>query len=158
MSNIFIKKMQACHRPDMGGYSMLKGDFFVFLDADDWLLKTALEINVGFLNSSANAAFVAGGFELYHESENKTWVIQQEKKGNYYHELLKGNFIGMHATVMYRASVFEHFSYNTSLRYCEDYDLYLQITRLFPIIYHTQLPLLYIESITAICRLIFPGC
>ncbi len=125
------------------GIQYAKGDYFVFLDADDWLLKTALEINVGFLNSNVNAAFVAGGYELYYEPEDKTWVIQQELKDNYYPELLKGNFIGMHATVMYRASVFEVFSYNTSLRYCEDYDLYLQVTRLFPIIYHTQLIAVY---------------
>ena len=135
--------MKVYQQPEIPAFSMRKGDYFVFLDADDWLLKTALEINVGFLNSNVNAAFVAGGYELYYEPENKTWVIQQELKGNYYHELLKGNFIGMHATVMYRASVFEHFSYNTSLRYCEDYDLYLQVTRLFPIIYHTQLIAVY---------------
>jgi len=125
------------------GVKHAKGDYLVFLDADDWFLDRALEINVGFLNNDSSAAFVAGGYELYYEPEDKTWVVQQDIPGNYYGQLLKGNFIGMHATVMYNKWVFEKFQYDTSLRFCEDYDLYLRIARLYPIIYHTELIAVY---------------
>ncbi|MDT0648297.1 glycosyltransferase [Zunongwangia sp. F260] len=125
------------------GIKHAKGEYLVFLDADDWLLENALERNIGYLKSDINAAFVAGGYQLYYEPEDKTWIIQQEITNDYYCELLLGNFIGMHAAVMYQHWIFEKFSFNTSLRYCEDYDMYLQITRLFPIIYHNQLIAVY---------------
>lgn len=125
------------------GIKHAKGDYVVFLDADDWLMDQALEINLNFLKSDVNAAFVSGGYELYYEPEDKTWTIQQEVTEKHYCKLLESNFIGMHATVMYRSWVFEKFAYNTSLHYCEDYDLYLQITRFFPMIHHTKLLAVY---------------
>jgi glycosyltransferase involved in cell wall biosynthesis len=125
------------------GVKHAKGKYLVFLDADDWLLDRALEINVNFLNADDTAAFVAGGYEAYYEYDNRTKVKQQNIQGNYYCELLKRNFIAMHATVMYHNWVFQKFQYNTSLRFCEDYDLYLQVTRTYPIIYHTELIAVY---------------
>ena len=53
--------------------------------------------------------------------------------------MLRSNYIGMHATVMYRRVVFNAVGrFDTSLRACEDYDLYLRITRKFPIHCHGQ--------------------
>jgi len=58
---------------------------------------------------------------------------------DHYINLLQGNYIGMHATVMYSRWVFNNFRYDTSLRACEDYDLYLNIARKFPVAHHTLL-------------------
>jgi hypothetical protein len=44
----------------------------------------------------------------------------------------------MHAAVMYRRSVFNEFLFDTSLRACEDYDLYLRISRKYPVHHHTK--------------------
>ena len=50
---------------------------------------------------------------------------------------LKGNYIAMHATVMYRCSVLEWADgFDTSLDACEDYDLYLRISRNHPVCCH----------------------
>jgi hypothetical protein len=47
-----------------------------------------------------------------------------------YQTLLQRNYIGMHATVMYRRQIFEIVGgFATSLKCCEDYDMYLRIVR-----------------------------
>ena len=54
--------------------------------------------------------------------------------------LLRRNYIGMHATVMYRRSVLESIgSFDTSLRACEDYELYLRIARTAPVYCHDRI-------------------
>ena len=125
------------------GIKHANGEFLVFLDADDWLLDNAIKNNLDFLLNNLDAAFVSGGYELFYEPEDKTWTIQQNIVDDPYCKLLEGNFIGMHATVMYRKWVFEKFVYNEYLSYCEDYDLYLQITRFYPIIHHNKLIAVY---------------
>ena len=125
------------------GIKHANGDYLVFLDADDWLLSQALEINLQYLKSNVNAAFVSGGHKLFYEPEDKSWPIQLEVTAHHYCNLLERNYIGMHATVMYRHWVFNSFYFNTSLRYCEDYDLFLKITRLHPVIHHTGLIAVY---------------
>lgn len=54
--------------------------------------------------------------------------------------MLRSNYIGMHATVMYRRTVFDSVeSFDASITACEDYDLYLRITRNFPIYCYGEL-------------------
>lgn len=125
------------------GIKQANGEYLVFLDADDWLLERALEINIDFLATDTKAAFVSGGYELYHEPTDETWIIQQEILGDYYCTLLEKNFIGMHATVMYRSWIFDKIRFNVTLHYCEDYDIYLQITKSYPILHHSQLIAVY---------------
>jgi SAM-dependent methyltransferase len=51
--------------------------------------------------------------------------------------LLRGNYIAMHATVLYRREVLiSAGGFDPSLRACEDYDLYLRIARVAPIEQH----------------------
>ena len=114
------------------------GKFVVFLDADDWLLPDAFSINIKYLNQNLNAAFVSGAHELFYEKENKSWIIRRVVTENHYCHLLESNYIGMHATVMYQRWVFDTYSFDTSVKYCEDYYLYLHIARRFAVIHHIE--------------------
>ena len=49
----------------------------------------------------------------------------------------------MHATVLYQHWVFDHMQYDVSLKACEDYDLYLRVTREFPVLHHTYFIAVY---------------
>ena len=49
----------------------------------------------------------------------------------------------MIATVLFQRWVFDSFLYDTSLPVCEDYDLYLKIARLYPIMQHSSLIAVY---------------
>lgn len=119
------------------------GELVVFLDADDWLLPDALFININYLTQNPEAAFVSGAHELFYQPENKTWLVQKEITENHYCNLLEGNYMGMPAVGMYQRWVFNEFQFDTTLHYCEDYDLCLQIARKYPVVHHTRLIAVY---------------
>ncbi|WP_206512953.1 glycosyltransferase [Larkinella soli] len=114
------------------------GEFVVFLDADDWLFPDAIEYNVGELTENPDAVFVSGGYRMVDRNNTILYAVETPIEGEHYLRMLESNYIGMHATVMYRRWLFDTFRYDPSLRSCEDYDIYLQITRNYPVIHHTH--------------------
>jgi glycosyltransferase involved in cell wall biosynthesis len=114
------------------------GEFLIFLDADDWLLPEAININVNYLLQNEELAFVSGAHEKAFVENGESLDIAQEVTNNHYIHLLEGNYIGMHATVTYRRWVFDNFKFDETLKACEDYDLYLKIARKFPVFHHVQ--------------------
>ena len=118
------------------GISHSQGEFLVFLDADDWLLPGALRTNARYLQQDERLAFVSGGHDKVFVEEGVTKEDLTKVEENHYLHLLQGNYIGMHATVMYRRRIFEEVQYDTTLKSCEDYDLYLKIARKHPVFHH----------------------
>lgn len=126
------------------GIQFSKGDFIVFLDADDFLYESALEINLYYFNYYSDVAFVSGGHVRISAEGNYLPTIHGETKlGNNYEALLQGNYIAMEGSVMYRRELFFHFHFNTLLKSCEDYDLNLRIARIFPVFSHSQIIAVY---------------
>jgi glycosyltransferase involved in cell wall biosynthesis len=122
------------------GLRASNGQYLVFLDADDRLLPNALDAGVSCLNDCPECAFAYGGY--YHITADGSSLQRNTNRieDATYAELLKFNVIGMQATVMYRRAVVESVGgYDTSLSACEDYDLYLRLTRSFPIRSHQHL-------------------
>ena len=115
-----------------------KGEYLIFLDADDWLLPKAIATNLSVLQQHPEAAFVSGAHDKVFVDTNTVKEDRCEISQNHYNHLMQGNYIGMHATVMYRRWVFNEFQYDISLRSCEDYDLYLKIARKYPVVHHTE--------------------
>ncbi len=118
-----------------------KGSYLVFLDADDRLLSEALDVGVGYLESHPECAFVSGRHKRIAADGQVLWVQPPPPlvEGDSYAELLRGNYVGIPAKVVYRRSVFELVGgFDTSLRFCEDYELYLRIARDFPVCYHDK--------------------
>jgi glycosyltransferase involved in cell wall biosynthesis len=117
------------------------GDFLVFLDADDRLLPAAVERGVYHLSNSPESAFVSGRYRYIKEDGTVLHEYSQDPAGpDPYTSLLRGNYIGMHATVTYRREVIEaEGGFNPSLAACEDYDLYLRIARKYPVSVHENL-------------------
>lgn len=120
------------------GIKISHGEYLVFLDADDWLLPESIRTNISYLHQNKSLAFVSGAHEKVFVATGETVDEILEIKENHYCHLLQGNYIGMHATVMYRRSVFNDFLFDVKLNACEDYDLYLKITRKYPVLHHTQ--------------------
>jgi glycosyltransferase involved in cell wall biosynthesis len=122
------------------GLNSCRGDFVVFLDADDRLLPLALETGTDRLNAHSNCAFAYGSYSLITEEGMPIHASRRDiLEGEPYLRLLRSNYIGMHATVMYRRGIFDEVGrFDTSLAACEDYDMFLRITRNHPIYCHGQ--------------------
>lgn len=126
------------------GIDHSKGDYLVFLDADDWFLEGAFTQSVAVLEAHPQAAFIYGGhIKVNEKNEVFSAREKQDITEEHYRYLLHYNFIAMHATVFYRRWVFSNLQYDTSLKACEDYDMYLKITRHHPVVYHNYLVAAY---------------
>ncbi|MEX2382392.1 MAG: glycosyltransferase [Opitutales bacterium] len=116
------------------------GRYLVFLDADDRLVPSALETGIRCFQARPECGFISGA----HVRVTPDGVVPVSPEKNRflndpYEAFLRGNHVGMHATVMYRRDILESVGgFNTSLPACEDYDVYLQIARRFPVAHHEK--------------------
>ena len=120
------------------GVQKSKGEYLVFLDADDWLEKDALQLNFSIIKNKPDIAFVSGNYYLFRAKTNSVEAVMATVNDNHFIRLLQSNYIGMHAAVMFQRWVFKEFCYDETLNACEDYDLYLSITRRYPVIHHQK--------------------
>lgn len=123
------------------GVAVSTGEYLVFLDADDRLLPGALQAGLDCLTAHPECAFAVGHFRFI-TADGSPLPVQGWTRvdGGQYSAFLRGEGIAMGATVTYRRGVLTSvMGFNTSLRACEDYDLYLRITRTFPVCYHDSL-------------------
>ncbi|RYZ54846.1 MAG: glycosyltransferase, partial [Chitinophagaceae bacterium] len=112
--------------------------YLIFADADDLLYHHAIAYNMDLLLANSNAAFVSGGYDLLDLDVNRMKRIGREVTSDHYLHFLQGNYVGMHGTVLYRRWVFDEFQFDVSLKACEDYDLYLNVSRKYPVIHHQE--------------------
>jgi glycosyltransferase involved in cell wall biosynthesis len=123
------------------GLRASRGYYIVFLDADDRLLPEALEAGLRCIKKHPEVAFVYGGYKVvFHGGPPHPEPILNKIKRNYYKEILRGNFIGMHASILYKTGIFDIVGgFDPSLKACEDYDLYCRILKNFPIHFHDEI-------------------
>jgi glycosyltransferase involved in cell wall biosynthesis len=120
------------------GLAHSRGDLVVFLDADDRLLPDALRLNADLLASHPQAGFVAGRSD-YISGEGTTIPAEHRPwpTGDVYAALLERNRIRMPAMVMFRRSTLDRVGgFDTAVDACADYDLYLRVSREFPVAFH----------------------
>jgi glycosyltransferase involved in cell wall biosynthesis len=132
----FYQTNQGLSAARNAGIEKSSGDFLVFLDADDLLLPDAITTNLSHLKQNEAFAFVSGAHERMYAEDGRIEEVFQEIKPDHYNHLLFGNYIAMHASVMYRRWIFDSVLYDISLNACEDYHLYLKIARNFPVGQH----------------------
>jgi glycosyltransferase involved in cell wall biosynthesis len=113
------------------GVKVSRGQFLVFLDADDRLLADALQSGLNCFQGHPECVFVSGHYcHINADGSARLQFPQRHLEIDPYRTLLQRNYIGMHATVMYRRQIFEIVGgFATSLQSCEDYDMYLRIVR-----------------------------
>ncbi len=123
------------------GIRASRGEHLVFLDADDRLLPNAIEAGLDCFARHPDAAFVSGDHRRVALDGTPIETPEVPRvQGDHYLALLQGNYIGMHATVMYRRDALARAGgFDSRLPACEDYDLYLRIARDLPVHQHEAL-------------------
>lgn len=116
-----------------------QGNYIVFLDADDLLYPYALAKNLRAFAQHPDCVFVSGWYDNVDATKKLVGTYENNiPRDNHYLALLRINYIGMHAAVMYRREVFNTFLFDETLPACEDYDLYLRIAKVYPIFSHNE--------------------
>ena len=125
------------------GISDSTGDYICFLDADDRFLPDAVSAAMACFARHPESAFVYG---TYRDIDRRGVPMSDARffrvgDGQHFKALLERmNFIAMHATVMYRRHVLESVgAFEPALPRCEDYDLFLRITKRYPVNGHRAL-------------------
>src|SRR5918995_457239 len=120
------------------GIGHARGEYLVFLDADDRLLPEALEAGVRELEAHPECAFVSGRCNnIGPDGSPLKDPPRLHVEGDHYLALLRRCYIWPPAVVMFRRWVFEAVGgFDTSLRSSEDYEMYLRVARRFPVCNH----------------------
>jgi glycosyltransferase involved in cell wall biosynthesis len=113
------------------GIQEAMGDFIVFLDADDRLRPGAVEAGLACFEAHPGSAFVSGDhIRITVDGALLRTHEPPRDEPDPYLRLLRGNYIGMHAAVLYRrTALLAAGGFDPALPACEDYDLYLRIAR-----------------------------
>lgn len=120
------------------GLASGRREYVVFLDADDRLLPGALDAGAAALDRHADAAFAVGRHRRIDADGRPLPTPARVRVDNdHYVSLVRRCWIQMPATVMYRRSVLEAIGgFDPTFQHAEDYELYLRISRRYPIVDH----------------------
>lgn len=114
-------------------------DYIAFLDADDVLSPVAIECGLRCFAENPGSGMVYGAHRRVDASLAPTApALSHKLEGSAYHALLRGNFVGMHAAVMYdRSKLAECGGFDPALKRCEDYDAYFRMALRHPVSCHS---------------------
>ena len=120
------------------GFRESRGDYVIFLDADDCLTASAVETHLDCFSRNPDAGFVVGDIDHIAEDgsamESPRWPLLRE---NFYEELLRVNHVANTIAVMFRRGTVDAVGgFDRSCSPAEDYRLLLGAARLFPSAHH----------------------
>ena len=104
------------------GYSSSNGNFIQFLDSDDLIDQSKLEVQIKLL-SDQGADMIVSDFEMYYEDEGKR--VYHSNKGKIYKVLNANSSFGCGSSLLTR-TVADKISWNESLKRNQDVDYFLK--------------------------------
>ncbi len=140
---LIVQKNMGLAAARNAGLEKSRGEFIVFLDADDRLLPNALEIALKAFEKHSDCAFVSGFCKFISADGRPLSYLKQPRfddESDHYAALLKNSYIWSPANVVYRRKIFERVAgFNADVNPAADYELYLRIARQFPVYQHGEI-------------------
>jgi glycosyltransferase involved in cell wall biosynthesis len=123
------------------GIRRSRGSYLVFLDADDRLLEDALEVGLRELAAHPKCAFVSGHCTFIGVDGTPLPTPDPTPvQGDHYETLLRSCYVLTPAVVMYQRTLLEYVrGFDTSVSPSADYDLYLRVSREYPVRQHRDI-------------------
>ena len=119
------------------GWQASQGRFVIFLDADDRLLPHAAEVGAAALMTRADAAMAVGlEHRIAADGSPLPTPLRPRVERDHYAELLRRCWIVVATAIYRRDALVAVGGFDESLRFAEDYDLYLRMAKHFPIVDH----------------------
>jgi len=113
------------------GLELCKGDFIMFLDADDILHKTCLKNRVDAFKSSLNAEAVVADTALWIDGEFKTQSINNDpdelKTTTYRHQFLSYKLPWTIMSVLWKRSILKNMRFDEALLRFQDVDFHINV-------------------------------
>jgi glycosyltransferase involved in cell wall biosynthesis len=121
-----------------------RGEYVVFLDADDRLLPQHFDISLEAFRSHPEVGWVCGEFRCFGAAAPMWRHDHREHRcqrfPDLFGSLLRFNCTGAPHTKMYRCQILvKTGGFDECLRSCEDWELYLRLSRQAPLYCHHQL-------------------
>lgn len=111
------------------GLEASRGEYVVFLDADDLLRPHAVASGLAVLEAEPSCALAVGRFD-YMDAQGEPLPTPRwaDPGREHFAALLRANYVGPPASALHRRSALEEVGgFDVGLRAAEDYDLYLRI-------------------------------
>jgi glycosyltransferase involved in cell wall biosynthesis len=119
------------------GLKAAVSDKIIFLDADDRLCRCAIEAGLECFLAHPDAGLVYGGYREFDAGCIMNELRLRDIGPEPHLAFLRGNVIGMNGTVVFdRRLLLEAGGFDVTLRRCEDYDVYLRMSRIHPVAHH----------------------
>jgi glycosyltransferase involved in cell wall biosynthesis len=129
------------------GIKNAAGNYLQFLDADDIILTRKLEIQVDFLENNPDYMVVYSDVRYFYGFD-RTKLTQKDFKfysGNIFKELLQGNFIVVHASLVRKSCIDNMTLFQSKFDPYEDWDFWLRIS-------YAGYKFYYIDKVLTLCR------
>lgn len=124
-----------------GGLRVARGEFIAFLDSDDLFFPDKLATQLAGFEAHPEAGLVYSNAYFFRDEPSQPTVHALDglpsPSGDVFADLLRGNFLAPQAVLMRRACLqaVGVFDENPDFFAVEDYDLFLRVAAMFPVIY-----------------------